>query len=97
MQRIATIGACLGVASLLAFTGFAPNAFAARGVKVDCVKVMQELDSGKKPKEVAADMKISTSSVYKCRRRAHETTGGGTAHMAGHPSPSASPAAAAHP
>jgi hypothetical protein len=97
MKRLATMGACLAIGSLMMLGGFVPNAHAARGVKVDCTKVMQELDAGKKPKEVAADMKISTSSVYKCRRRAHETTGGGTAHArTAHPAASASPAAAGH-
>ncbi len=96
MKRLVMMGACLAIGSVMTLGGFVPNALAARGVKVDCVKVMQELDAGKKPKEVAADMKISTSSVYKCRRRAHETTGGGAAHMGAHPAASASPAAAGH-
>jgi hypothetical protein len=38
--------------------------------KVDCDAVMQELNSGKKVKQVAIDQKISASSVYKCRKRA---------------------------
>jgi hypothetical protein len=43
----------------------------AQGAKVDCSKVMSELASGKKAADVAADLKISTSSVYRCRRKAH--------------------------
>ena len=38
--------------------------------KVDCAKVMSELSSGKKAADVASDLKISTSSVYRCRRKA---------------------------
>lgn len=41
-----------------------------RAAKVDCTKVMSELDSGKKVADVAQDLKISTSSVYRCRRKA---------------------------
>ncbi len=38
--------------------------------KVDCSKVMSELNSGKKASDVADDLKISISSVYRCRRKA---------------------------
>ncbi len=96
MKRLAKIGACLAIGSVMALGVAVPGARAARGVKTDCTKVMQELDAGKKPKEVAADMKVSVSTVYKCRRRAHETTGGGPAHMAAHPKASATPAAMTH-
>lgn len=41
----------------------------ARHAKVDCGQVMSELGGGKKPKEVAESMKISVSSVYRCRKR----------------------------
>jgi len=41
----------------------------ARHGKIDCGQVMSELGSGKKPKEVAESMKISTSSVYRCRKK----------------------------
>jgi hypothetical protein len=50
--------------------GFRPGDATAAN-KVDCTKVMSELSGGKKPKAVAQDMKISTSSVYRCRKRAH--------------------------
>ena len=46
-----------------------PAALAARGHKVDCGKVMSELNAGKKPKDVARGLKISRSSVYRCRRK----------------------------
>ncbi len=38
--------------------------------KVDCNAVMNELYGGKHPKEVAKDLSISTSSVYRCKRHA---------------------------
>ena len=51
-------------------------AFAARpafaAAKVDCDAVMNEINSGKKAKEVATDLSISTSSVYRCKRHAKE-------------------------
>lgn len=45
------------------------NAYAASH-KVDCPQVMTELQGGKKVAEVAKDMKISKSSVYRCRKAA---------------------------
>lgn len=47
----------------------AKTAMPARHGKIDCDQVMSALGSGKKPKEVAADMKISVSSVYRCRKK----------------------------
>jgi hypothetical protein len=38
--------------------------------EVDCNAVMNELYGGKHPKEVAKDLSISTSSVYRCKRHA---------------------------
>ena len=38
--------------------------------KVDCNAVLNELNSGKHPKEVAKDLSISTGSVYRCERHA---------------------------
>lgn len=65
---IATASAMLGVA--LSFSAVVPAVYAAD--KVDCDAVMQELSGGKKVKEVAADMKISASSVYRCKRHAKQ-------------------------
>jgi DNA-binding CsgD family transcriptional regulator len=66
MRKFAIVAAAaiLGVA----FTMSVPRAYAAS--KVNCDEVMKELQAGKKPKEVAKDMKISRSSVYRCRRKA---------------------------
>jgi transposase len=56
---------------------FAPaNAYAN---KVDCSKVMSEVSAGKKAKDIASDLKISTSSVYRCKKKEGKTTGTKTA------------------
>ena len=39
---------------------------------------MNEVNSGKKAKEVATDLNISTSSVYRCKRHAKEAAKAGT-------------------
>jgi hypothetical protein len=41
-----------------------------QAAKVDCSKVMSELNGGQKVADVAEDLKISRSSVYRCRRKA---------------------------
>ena len=85
------LGITLGIATSI------PSAYATAGKKVDCDAVMQEVNAGKKAKEIAKDMSISTSSVYKCKRR--EMAAAKTAAKAGNEvaSPAASPAAAAKP
>lgn len=65
---IATASAMLGIA--LSLSAVVPAVHAAD--KVDCDAVMQELGQGKKAKEVAADLKISASSVYRCKRHAKQ-------------------------
>jgi transposase len=62
-----TIGLLFAI--VVGFELGAANAYAA-AKKVDCTKVMSELNSGKKVKEVAKDEGISTTSVYRCRRAA---------------------------
>lgn len=69
MNKFALVAASAILGLAMAFTSVIP-AYAAS--KVDCDAVMKELSSGKKVKEVATDMKISTSSVYRCRRHARE-------------------------
>ena len=49
------------------------NAYAATK-RIDCTKVMAGLQGGKKVKDVAKDMSISTSSVYRCRKMAKAST-----------------------
>lgn len=38
--------------------------------KVDCTKVMSAVSAGKKGSEIAKDLNISTSSVYRCKKKA---------------------------
>src|SRR5271166_4373863 len=46
--------------------------------KVDCGKVMSEVAAGKKTKDIATDLKISSSSVYRCKKKAAAAPKGGT-------------------
>ena len=67
----------LGVIFVVAVgLGFAPAR--ALAAKVACSKVMSELDSGKKAKDVAQDLKISTSSVYRCKKKVGASAKSGT-------------------
>jgi hypothetical protein len=63
------VAASAMLATSVAFSVSARPAFAA---KVDCDAVMNEVNSGKKAKEIATDLSISTSSVYRCKRHAKE-------------------------
>lgn len=69
MKRIVTtlaagvVGLAMGVAISI------PSAYAAGKSKVDCDAVMKEVNGGKKAKEIAKDMSISVSSVYRCKKR----------------------------
>ena len=47
--------------------------------KVDCSKVMSEVAAGKKASAIASDLKISTSSVYRCKKKAKSAAKPGTA------------------
>lgn len=55
---------------LVASTGLSMAPRTAYANKVDCAKVMSEKAAGKKTKEIASDLKISTSSVYRCKQKA---------------------------
>ena len=55
--------------------GFAPSLVMpakslAADKKVDCGKVLTEIEGGKSAQEVAKMMGISTSSVYRCEKKA---------------------------
>ena len=102
MRKVATLATAAMFG--LAFAVSVPSAYAAS--KVDCDAVMSELNSGKKAKEVATDLKISVTSVYRCRRHAKEAAKAATKTMpsaaasaaaAGKAGPSAAPSAAASP
>ncbi len=67
LKKAALAGMSLALASVLAF-GFGASTASAN--KVDCNKVMAERSAGKKAKDIAKEMKISTSSVYRCKQKA---------------------------
>jgi len=72
-KKIVAVATTLALAAVMSFAVSIPKAHAAG--KVDCDKVMEELNAGKKPKEVASDLGISTSSVRRCKRKAHKAEG----------------------
>jgi hypothetical protein len=79
-KNIVTGKLALGLAGLslvvAAGVGFNPaNAWATAGKKVDCDKVMSEVQAGKKTKDIAKDLSISNSSIYKCKKRASVASG----------------------
>jgi len=69
--------------------GFQVPSARAERTKVDCDAVMQEVTAGKTTKEVASDLKISVSSVHRCKQAAKRKAAAEGASAA------ASPAAAA--
>jgi hypothetical protein len=89
------IGAILFGLAIGATISAAPVHAAAK--KVDCDAVMQELGSGKKAKEVAADQKISTSSVYRCKSKQKAAAKAAKAGNQVAAKPAASPATIAKP
>src|SRR5208283_2833052 len=66
-KKFALVMASAMLATTVAFAAGARPAYAN---KVDCDAVMNEVNSGKHAKDIAADLKISTSSVYRCKRHA---------------------------
>ena len=69
------------------------NAYAATK-KIDCNQVMSKLQSGKKVKDVAKDMNISTSSVYRCRKLSKASTGKAVSSATTSSSPTSAPSPA---
>ena len=80
--------------ALAAFVGrelAAPAAFAQEAKpKVDCAKVMEEVNAGKKNKEIAKDLGISPRSVGRCKKEAKKAAA--AASPAAEASPEAAPA-----
>ncbi|HVA84348.1 MAG TPA: hypothetical protein VNF28_05565 [Candidatus Binataceae bacterium] len=91
MRKNLALVAFFAVAAALSLQFGLSSVYAAN--KVDCAQVMTELQGGKKVAEVAKDMKISRSSVYRCRRAAKKEAKA-AAGMAS-PAAMASPPAAA--
>lgn len=96
MNKIKVVVGGFAVAVLLGAMLPAATAHASSKHKVDCSKVMDELNGGKKTKEVAKDLHISKSSVRRCAKKA-KAEGGAMASPAPMespaPAPMASPAA----
>jgi hypothetical protein len=98
MKRFATALAASTIGAIIGLALTVPSAYAAAKTKVDCDAVMQQLNSGKKAKEVAKDLSISASSVYRCKKK--EMAAAKTASKAGNEAaakPAASPVAAPKP
>jgi len=68
IRRIVVATASATLVATIVFAARAQHAHAAD--KVDCDAVMNALHSGKHAKDVATDLSISTSSVYRCERKA---------------------------
>jgi transposase len=60
----------LALIATVSLSVVSPRAYAN---KVDCGKVMSEVAAGKKTKDIASDLKISTSSVYRCKKKTGST------------------------
>src|SRR5258708_32239234 len=98
MKRVATTAAAILRALAMGVASGIPSAYAAGKSKVDCDAVMNELNSGKKAKEVAKDLGISVTSVYRCKKKAKKNAEpGGATPGSEAASPAASPAAAPKP
>lgn len=68
MKKFAIAATSVAFGAIFAFSVGIPSAYAES--TVDCDAVMQALNGGKKPKEVASDMNISRRSVYECWHKA---------------------------
>jgi len=78
-KRIVLAAASVFLVTTIALATSVRPAFAVS--KVDCDAVMNELNSGKHAKEVATDLSISTSSVYRCKRHAKAAAKASTKSM----------------
>ncbi|MGO9059740.1 MAG: hypothetical protein ACLQU2_20525 [Candidatus Binataceae bacterium] len=94
MKKITAVVGGIALAAMLGAMLPVSTAHAARH-KVDCSKVMDDINGGKSVKETAADLHISKSSVRRCQKKA-KAAGGGMASPAAESSPApAAPAPAA--
>ena len=91
-NRKSALAATFAVAAALSLQVGLPSAYAAAH-KVDCTQVMSELSSGKKVAEVAKELKISKSSVYRCRKESKTSGATGTPGATGVSGGMASPGA----
>jgi len=75
IKKSAVVAASAMLVATMVFRASGHPIYAADAI--NCSAVMTELYSGKHPKEVAKDLSISTSSVYRCKRHA-QAAGKGT-------------------
>jgi len=68
MKKLALVAVSAMLATTVAFAASARPAYAAN--TVDCDAVMKEVAAGTHAKDIAKDLNISTSSVYRCKRHA---------------------------
>ena len=85
MKKITAVVGGIALAAMLGAMLPVSTAHAARH-KVDCSKVMDDINGGKSVKETAADLHISKSSVRRCQKKA-KAAGGGMASPAAESSP----------
>ncbi len=95
IKKFVAVATTLALVTVMTFTLSIPKAQAAG--KVDCDKVMEQINAGKKPKEVAKDLGISVSSVRKCKRKARAAMKKEAPAAAPAPAAPAAPAPAAAP
>ena len=93
MKKLAVIAASAVFGATLLFGAGARPAFAA--TKVNCEAVMDEFTAGKHAKEIAKDLSISVSSVYRCKKHAKEAAKASTKAMTAASAPAAAAAAPA--
>jgi hypothetical protein len=97
MKRFAMTLAAGAVGLTIGVAMSTSAAHAAGKTKVDCDAVMKEVNGGKKTKEIAKDMSISPSSVYRCKKKemasakAASKAGNETAKSAAQPAPGPKP------
>jgi Mor family transcriptional regulator len=92
MKKMSALAGSFAIAAALSLQ-FGISVANAATHKIDCSKVMSDLQSGKKVAQVAKDMKISRSSVYRCRREAKAASGKQSSGPMASPGSMASPAA----
>ncbi len=95
IKKFAAVATTLALATAMSFALSVPKAHAAG--KVDCDKVMEEFNAGKKPKEIAKDLGVSVSSVRRCKKKAAVAAKQAAPAAAAAPAAPAAPAAAAAP
>jgi hypothetical protein len=87
MKKITAVVGGFALAAMLGAMLPLSTAHASRH-KVDCSKVMDDINGGKSVKETAADLHISKSSVRRCEKKA-KAAGGSMAAPAAESSPAA--------